>query len=192
MTLYASHTIIGASVDWSRYLTHGRACPPYVQPLRMHPKCTVVYYNINRSLLMTLYASHTIIGAPVDWSRYLTHGRACPPYVQHLRMHPKYTVGYYDIYRSRLMTLYASHTIIGSPVDWSRYLTHGRACPPYVQHLRMHPKYTVVYYDIYRSRPMAVYSSHTIIGAPVDRSKYLVQHPRPCFAHRPDSSSVFT
>ena len=39
---------------------------------------------------------------------------------------------------------------------------------------------------------MALYSSHIIIGAPVDRSRYLVQHPRPCFAHRPDSSSVFT
>ena len=53
-------------------------------------------------------------------------------------------------------------------------------------------KYTVVYYDINRSRPMALYSSHTIIGAPVDRSRYLVQHARPCFVHRPDSSSVFT
>ena len=45
---------------------------------------------------------------------------------------------------------------------------------------------------IYRSRPKALYSYPTIIGAPVDRSRYLVQYPRPCFAHRPDSSSVFT
>ena len=28
--------------------------------------------------------------------------------------------------------------------------------------------------------------------APVDQRRYLIQHPRPCFAHRPDSSSVFT
>ena len=117
----------------------------------MHSKYTVVYYELNRSLLITLYASHTIIGAPVDRSRYLTHGRVCPPYVQHLEMHPKYTVVYYDLNRSLLITLYASHTIIGAPVDRSRYLTHGRVCPPYVQHLEMHPKYTVVYYDLNRS-----------------------------------------
>ena len=42
-----------------------------------------------------------------------------------------------------------------------------------------------MYQDIYRSRPKALYSYPTIIG-------YLVQYPRPCFAHRPDSSSVFT
>ena len=192
ITLYASHTIIGAPVDWSRYLTHGRVCPPYVQHLGMHPKYTVLYYELNRSLLITLYASHTIIGAPVDRSRYLTHGRVCPPYVQHLGMHPKYTVVYYELNRSLLITLYASHTIIGAPVDWSRYLTHGRVCPPYVQHLGMHPKYTVVYYELNRSQLTTLYTSHTIIGAPVDRSRYLVQHPRPCFAHRPDYSSVFT
>ena len=126
-------------------------CPPYVQHLRMHSKYTVVYYELNRSLLITLYASHTIIGAPVDRSRYLTHGRVCPPYVQHLELHPKYTVVYYDLNQSLLMALYASHTIIGAPVDRSRYLTHGRVCPPYVQHLEMHPKYTVVYYDLNQS-----------------------------------------
>ena len=107
-------------------------------------------------------------------------------------MHPKYTVMYYDLNRSLLITLYASHTIIGAPVDRSRYLTHGRVCPPYVQHLEMHPKYTVVYYDLNRSLLITLYASHTIIGAPVDRSRYLVQHPRPCFAHRPDYSSAFT
>ena len=111
----------------------------------MHSKYTVVYYELNRSLLVTLYASHTIIGAPVDRSRSLTHGRVCPPYVQHLGMHPKHTVVYYELNRSLLVALYASHTIIGAPVDRSGYLTHGRVCPPYVQHLRMHQKYTVVY-----------------------------------------------
>ena len=167
-------------------------CPPYVQLLRMHSKYTVVYYELNRSLLVTLYASHSIIGAPVDRSRYLTHGRVCPPYMQHLRMHSKYTVMYYELNRSQLITLYASHTIIGAPVDRSRYLTHGRVCPPYVQHLGMHPKYTVVYYELNRSLLTTLYASHTIIGAPVDRNRYLVQHLRPCFAHCPDYSSVFT
>ena len=76
-----------------------------------------MYYELNRSLFITLYASHTIIGAPVDWSRYLTHGRVCPPYVQHLGMQPEYTVMYYELNRSLLITLYASHTIIGAPVD---------------------------------------------------------------------------
>ena len=158
----------------------------------MHSKYTVVSYELNRSLLATLYASHTIIGAPVDQSRYPTHGRVCPLYVQHLRMHQKYTVVYYELNRSLLATLYASHTIIGAPVNRSRYLTHGRVCPLYVQHLRMHPKYTVVYYELNRSLLVTLYASHTIIGAPVDRSRYLAQHPRPCFAHRPDYSSVFT
>ena len=191
-TFYASHTIIGAPVDRSRYLTHGRVCPPYVQHLGMHPKYTVVSYELNRSLLATFYASHTIIGAPVDRSRYLTHGRVCPPYVQHLGMHPKYTVVYYELNRSLLVTLYASHTIIGAPVDRSRYLTHGRVCPLYLQHLEMHSNYTVVYYKLIRSLLTALYTSHTIIGAPVDRGRYQVQYPRPCFAHRPDYSSVFT
>ena len=159
----------------------------------MHSKCTVLYYERNRSLLITLYASHTIIGAPVDRSRYLTHGRALPTLlVQLLRMHSKCTVLYYERNRSLLITLYASHTIIGAPDDWSRYLTHGRVCPPYVQHLGMHPKYTVVYYELNRSLLVTLYASHTIIGAPVDRSRYQVQYPRPCFAHRPDYSSVFT
>ena len=153
----------------------------------MHSKYTVLYYELNRSLLITLYASRTIIGAPVDWSRYLTHGRFCPPYVQHLGMHPKYTVLYYERNRSLLIIFYnASHTIIGAPVDRSRYLTHGRVCPPYVKHLGMHPKYTVMYYELNRSLLTTLYTSHTIIGAPVDRSRYLEQHPRPCFAHRPD------
>ena len=191
-TFYASHTIIGAPVDRSRYLTHGRVCPPYVQHLGMHPKYTVVSYELNRSLLATFYASLTIIGAPVDRSRYLTHGRVCPPYVQHLGMHPKYTVVSYELNRSLLATFYASLTIIGAPVDRSRYLTHGRVCPPYVQHLGMHPKYTVVYYELNRSLLATFYASLTIIGAPVDRSRYQVQYPRPCFAHRPDYSSVFT
>ena len=167
-------------------------CPPFVQLLGMHSKYTVVSYELNRSLLATLYASHTIIGAPVNRSRYLTHGRVCPPYVQHLGMHPKYTVVYYELNRSLLVTLYASHTIIGAPVDRSRYLTHGRVCPPCVQHLGMHPKYTVVYYELNRSLLITLYASHTIIGAPVDRSRYLVQHPQPCSAHRPDYSSVLT
>ena len=158
----------------------------------MHSKCTVMYYELNRSLLTTLYASHNIIGAPVDRSRYLTHGRVCPPYVQHFGMHPKYTVLYYERNRSLLITLYASHTIIGAPVDRSRYLTHGRVCPPYVQHLGMRPKYTVLCYERNRSLLTTLYTSHTIIGAPVDQSGYLVQHPRPCFAHRSDYSSVFT
>ena len=134
MALYASHTIIGAPVDRSRYLTHDRALPTFVvQLLRMHSKCTVMYYELSRSLLTTLYASHTIIGAPVDRSRYLTHGRSCLPtfLVQLLRMHSKCTVMYYELNRSLLTTLYASHTIIGAPVDRSRYLTHGRACPPF-------------------------------------------------------------
>ena len=193
MALYASHTIIGAPVDRSRYLTHGRALPTFlVQLLRMHSKCTVMYYELNRSLLTTLYASHTIIGAPVNQSRYLTHGRVCPPYVQPLGIHPKYTVLHYERNRSLLITLYASHTIIGAPVDQSRYLTHGRVCSPYVQHLGMHPKYTVMYYELNRSLLTALYTSHTIIGAPVDRSRYLVQYPRPCFAHRPDYSPAFT
>ena len=126
-------------------------CPPFVQLLGMHSKYTVVSYELNRSLLATLYASHTIIGAPVNRSRYLTHGRVCPPYVQHLGIHPKYTVVYYELNRSLLVTLYASHTIIGAPVDRSRYLTHGRVCPSCVQHLGMHPKYTVVYYELNRS-----------------------------------------
>ena len=194
MALYASHTIIGAPVDRSRYLTHGRALPTFlVQLLRMHSKCTVLYYELNRSLLTTLYASHTIIGAPVDRSRYLTHGRGLPTFlVQLLRMHSKCTVMYYERNRSLLITLYASHTIIGAPVDRSRYLTHGRVCPPYVQHLGMHPKYTVLCYERNRLLLTTLYTSHTIIGAPVDQSGYLVQHPRPCFAHRPDYSSVFT
>ena len=167
-------------------------CPPFVKLLGMHSKYTVVYYELNRSLLVTLYTSHTIIGSPVDRSRYLTHGRVCPPYVQHLGMHPKYTVVYYELNRSLLVTLYTSHTIIGAPVDQSRYLTHGRVCPPYVQHLGMHPKYTVVNYELNRSLLITLYASHTIIGAPVDQSRYLVQHPQSCSAHRPDYSSVFT
>ena len=173
MALYSSHTIIGAPVDRSRYLTHGRALPTFwVQLLRMHSKYTVMYYELNRSLLITLYASHTIIGAPVDWSRYLTHGRVCPPYVQHLGMHPEYTVMYYELNRSLLIT---SHTICvphyywgAGRLDWSRYLTHGRVCPPYVQHLGMHPEYTVMYYELNRSLLITLYASHTIIGAPVD------------------------
>ena len=186
-----------APVDRSRYLTHGRALPTFlVQLLRMHSKCTVLYYERNRSQLITLYASHTIsyiIGAPVDRSRYLTHGRALPTFlVQLLRIHSKCTVLYNERNRSLLITLYASHTIIGAPVDRSRYLTHGRVCPPYVQHLGMHPKYTVLCYERNRSLLTTLYTSHTIIGAPVDQSGYLVQHPRPCFAHRPDYSSVFT
>ena len=166
VTLYASHTIIGAPVDQSRSLTHGRVCPPYVEHLGMHPKYTVVYYELNRSLLVASYASHTIIGAPVDRSGYLTHGRVCPPYVQHLGMHPKYTVVYYELNRSLLVASYASHTIIGAPVDWSGHLTHGRVCPPYVQYFGMHPKYTVGYYELNRSLLTALYTSHNIIGAP--------------------------
>ena len=149
-------------------------------------------YDLNRSLWMALYTSHPIIGAPVDRSRYLTHGRVCPPFVQLLGIHSKYTVVSYELNRSLLATLYASHTIIGAPVDRSRYLTHGRVCPPYVQHLGMHPKYTVVYYELNRSLLVTLYASHTIIGAPVDRSRYQVQYPRPCFAHCPDYSFVFT
>ena len=38
---------------------------------------------------------------------------------------------------------------------------------------------------------MTLLTSHTIIGAPVDRRRYLIRRPRPCFAHRPDYSSVF-
>ena len=194
MALYASHAIIGAPVDRSRYLTHGRALPTFlVQLFRMHSECTVLYYERNRSLLTTLYASHTIIGAPVDQSRYLTHGRALPTFlVQLLRMHSKCTVMYYERNRSLLITLYASHTIIGAPVDRSRYLTHGRALPTFLVQLRMHSKCTVLCYERNRSQLTTLYTSHTIIGAPVDQSGYLVQHPRPCFAHRLDYSSVFT
>ena len=39
---------------------------------------------------------------------------------------------------------------------------------------------------------MALLTSHTIIGVPVDRRRYLIRQPRPCFAHHPDYSSVFT
>ena len=78
---------------------------------------------------MALYSPHTIIGAPVDRSRYLTHGRALPTLCTTPQNALRYTVVYYDIYRSRPMALYSSHTIIGAPVDRSRYLTHGRALP---------------------------------------------------------------
>ena len=149
-----------------------------------------MFYDLNRSLLMALYTSHPIIGAPVDLLQPTVV--LCPTYVQLLGIHSNYTVVYNELNRSLLVTLYTSHTIIGAPVDRSRYLTHGRVCPPYVQHLGMHPKYTVMYYELNRSLLLTLYASHTIIGAPVDRSRYLVQHPRPCFAHRPDYSSVFT
>ena len=112
--------------------------------------------------------------------------------VQLLRMHSKCTVLYYERIRSLLITLYASHPIIGAPDDRSRYLTHGRVCPPYVQHLEMHPKYTVVYYELNRSLLVTSYASLTIIGAPVDRSRYQGQYLRPCLAHRPDYSSIFS
>ena len=142
---------------------------------------------------MTSYSYPTIIGTPVDWSRYLTHGRGLSTlFVQLFRLYSKCTVLCYERIRSLLITLYASHTIIGAPDNRSRYLTHGRVCPPYVQHLKIHPKYTVVYYELNRSLLATSYASLTIIGAPDGRSGYQGQYPRPCLAHRPDCSSVST
>ena len=68
------------------------------------------------------------------------------------------------------------------------YNTHGRALPTLCATPPNAPKIHGRVLWPNRSLPMTLYASHTIIGAPVDRSRYLVQHPRPCFAHRPDSS----
>ena len=54
-------------------------CPPFVQLLGMHSKYTVVSYELNRSLLATLYASHTIIGAlpTVVFARLMCNTSEC-------------------------------------------------------------------------------------------------------------------
>ena len=125
---------------------------------------------------------------------YVSNSRSWFDYlfVQHFRLYSKCTVLCYERIRSLLITLNASHTIIGAPDDRGRTLTRGRICPPYGYHLKIHPKYTVVYYELIRSLLATSYASLTIIGAPDDRSGYLGQYPRPCLAHRPDCSSVST
>ena len=78
--------------------------------------------------------------------------------------HYKYTVVYYDIYRSRTMALYQYPVTAGNVI----HVLHN-----YIYVPRITYKHMVVFYDLNRLLPMALYTSHTIIGAPVDRSRYL-------------------
>ena len=195
MTSYSYPTIIGTPVDRSKYLTHGRGLSTlFVQLFRLYSKCTVLCYERIRSLLTTLYASLTIIGASDGRSEYLTHGRGLSTlFVQLFRLHSKCTVLCYERIRSLLTTLYASLTVIGAPDGRSEYLTHGRGLSTlFVQLFRLYSKCTVLCYERIRSLLTTLYASLTIIGAPDGRSGYQDQYPRSCFAHCPDCSSVST
>ena len=125
-------------------------------------------YNQDRSLPTTLYTVYTIMQSPQNtlWipGRVLLHLLVTtddfiiktghyrrlyirlPSWVKSLRIHWKYMVVYYDIYRSWPTALYSR------PVTADDFI---HVLPSWVKSLRIHWKYTVVYYDIYRSRPTA-------------------------------------
>ena len=89
----------------------------------------------------------------------------------------------YNPDRSLPTTLYAFYPVGSSP---SEYTENTRLC------IMTSTGHDRLLYNPNRSLPTTLYMFHTRIGAPVDRRRYLILRPRPCFVHRPDYSSVFT
>ena len=140
-------------------------------------------YYYDRSRPTTLYTIYTIIQSPQNTLN--TPGRHLPV-----------TTGYFITKTGHCRWLYMQFTQSGQvpqntlkihgcvlwhlPVTTGHFIIktgHCRRLPSWVKSLRIHWKYTVVYYDFYRSRPTTLLSFHTRIGAPVDRRRYLILRP---------------
>ena len=142
--------------------------PEYTENTR---SCIITYtghyrrlYKQYRSWPTTLYTFYTIMRSS---SEYTKNTRSCIiTYTGHYRR-------LYKRYRSRPTTLYTSYVIMQSS---SEYTKNTQSCII---------TYTGHYRRLYKRLAQ-------LLGLPVDRRRYLIRRPQPCFAHRPDYSSVFT